>query len=275
MLPYKARLSAGALHSLNDGNQLKGTLVHHLYEKFFNENPELLKTTKLKTKKADKWFDQAMEKLLQEEGAVLLMPGRLVEKQQFIATAKESLTQLIYQLRAAKVVKVEMEAAEEALFIGGHLNGYIDMKVTNKSGKEALIDIKWGSEKYRKASLKENKHLQLITYSYLRYKSSKSKKWPAVAYFIINSGAMLAQDRQYFPEATEVTPEEQENHAVIWQKMEKTWKWRRKQMDKGLIEVTVSGTEADDNSFPGEDALDIPEINDSFSDYKILTGWGE
>jgi hypothetical protein len=214
-------------------------------------------------------------KTLLEEGAVLLMRGRLVEKEMFISTARQSLHQLIHQLRVAKVVKVEMEAAQEALFFGGNLHGFIDMKVTNKEGDEALVDIKWGGIKYRKASLKENKHLQLVTYSYLNHKTSPSKKWPSVAYYIIDGGTMVAQDNHYFPEAIDVTPKEDENHAVIWQKMEMTWKWRRQQIDQGLIEVTVTGTESDDDSDAGEDALNIPETSDGFNDYCILTGWGE
>ena len=84
---------------------------------------------------------------------------------------------------------------------------------------------------------------------------------------------MLAQNTDYFPEAIEIKPNGDVNHAVIWQKMKKTWEWRRKQIDSGLIEVTVSGTEVDSVSDPGEDALDIPETGDHFNDYKVLTGW--
>ena len=275
VLRYKARLSAGTLQALSDGDLLKGTLVHHLYEKFFNENASLLTVATLDSQQVNDWFDTTIEPLLIAEGAVLLMPGRLVEKEMFISTARQSLHQLIHQLRLANVIKVEMEAAQEALFFGGNLHGFIDMKVTNKAGDEALIDIKWGGIKYRKASLKDNKHLQLVTYSYLNHKTSASQKWPPVAFFIIDGGAMVAQDKLYFPEATDVPPTENENHAMIWQKMEKTWKWRRQQIDKGLIEVTVTGTESDEGSDAGEDALLIPETSDSFNDYWVLTGWGE
>lgn len=276
VLRYKARLTAGTLQSLSDGNLLKGTLVHHLYERFFNENTTVLNTGTYEEVCVNHWFDQAINTLLIEEGAVLLQPGRLVEKEQFTATARKSLHTLIHQLRAAKVVHVEMEQAQEAEFFGGNLGGYIDMKVTNNQGKEAVIDIKWGSANYRKASLKENKHLQLVTYSYMRHKNSAAKQWPAVAYFIIDGGgAMLAQNTDYFPEAIEIKPDTNENHAVIWQKMKKTWEWRHKQLDSGLIEVTVGGTEIDPTLDPGEDALTIPETSDHFNDYKVLTGWGK
>jgi hypothetical protein len=273
VLRYKAHLTAGTLQSLSDGNLLKGTLVHHLYERFFNSHATVLTTDKYQEAEVNGWLDQAISILLREEGAVLLQPGRLVEKEQFITTTRKSLHALIHQLRAAKVMHVEIELQQEAEFFGGNLGGSIDMKVTNDQGKEAVIDIKWGGEKYRKDSLKENKHLQLITYSYLLHKS-ESKQWSAVAYFIIDNGVMLAQNTDYFPAAIEVKPKDLENHAVIWQKMKTTWEWRRKQLDSGLIEVTVGGTEVDAVSSPGEDALNIPETGDHFNDYKVLTGWG-
>lgn len=276
VLRYKARLAAGTLQSLSDGNLLKGNLVHHLYERCFIENPDLLTTKKVNNSGLNRWFDQAIQTLLTEEGAVLLQPGRLVEKEQFVDTARKSLHELVRQLRTAKVVHIEMEQPQEALFFGGNLRGSIDVKVTNAKGKEAVIDIKWGGAKYRKASLKDNAHLQLVTYSYMRQQNSAAKQWPAVAYFVIDGGgAMLAQNTDYFPEAIGINPDADENHAVIWQKMKKTWEWRRKQLDSGLIEVTVGGTEADIHSDPGEDALIIPEFSDGFNDYKVLTGWGE
>ena len=148
------------------------------------------------------------------------------------------------------------------------------MKVTNDQGVTAVIDIKWGGAKYRKASLKDNKHLQLVTYSYMGHKNTATQQWPTVAYFIIDGGgAMLAQNTEYFPEATAVKPVTEENHAEIWQKMKETWLWRRKQLDNGLIEVTVTGTEVGEALQAEEGALSIPDSSDRFNDYKILTGW--
>jgi len=273
VLQYKAKLSAGTLQSLSDGNLLKGKVVHHLYERFFNGNSSVL-TADYDKAAVDQWFDKAIKTLLREEGAVLLQPGRLVEKEQFISTTRKSLHALIQQLRAAKVISVVMEQKQDALFFGGKLSGYIDMKVTNDKGIAAVIDIKWGGLKSRKTSLKENKHLQLVTYSYMGHKNTATQQWPTVAYFIIDGGgAMLAQNTEYFPEATAVKPVTEENHAVIWQKMNATWLWRRKQLDSGLIELTVTGTEVDEDLQAEEGALSIPDCSDYFNDYKVLTGW--
>jgi hypothetical protein len=38
--------------------------------------------------------------------------------------------------------------------------------------------------------------------------------------------------------------------------------------------VTVSDTEPDANSDPGDEGLPIPAASDNFSDYRVLTGWG-
>jgi hypothetical protein len=274
VLRYKAKLQKGSLETVSDGNQLKGKLVHHLFELFFKQHVNVLTETDPDFNQVDNWFDQTMDSLLREEGAVLLMPGRMVEKELFVETALQSLHELIKQLRAADVVAVEMEAAQEALFFGGNLTGFIDMKVTNREGQEAVIDIKWRGTKYRIDSLCDNTHLQLVTYAYLRHKDRSSNgQWPAVAFFVIDKGLLITQDKHYFPAAFEVTANDEENLAEIWQRMKQTWEWRRQQLDRGWIEVTITGTQADEDSDPGEDALPIPESNDAFNDYSVLTGW--
>ncbi|MFV2055814.1 MAG: RecB family exonuclease [Thiohalomonadales bacterium] len=272
---YKAQLYPGTLRQLNDGNSLKGTLVHHLYEQFFNENPDSLTNSDIDKTALDDWFDARLKKLLVEEAAVLLQPGRLVEKAQYEETARHSLYQLIRQLRAAKIIQVEMETQEEGRFVGGVLAGFIDMRVINERGQEALIDIKWGGKKYRRQSLEENSHLQLVLYANLRQQQAQQHAWPAVAYYVIDGATLLAQDTHFFPNATMVKPKLDDELAHVWQKIVATWKWRRKQLDHGLIEVTVTGTQADAASQPGEGALVIPDTSDTFNDYAVLTGWSD
>lgn len=269
---YKAKLFPGALHEISDGNLLKGSLVHKLYENFFNLHPNVFKDGMAK-EDIDLWLDSSITSLISQEGAVLLRPGRMIEKERFITTAKNSLHQLISQCRAARIQQIVMEEPQESIFFGGKLSGYIDAKVINDQGEEAVIDIKWGGDKYRQTSLKENKHLQLVTYAYLRQQTNPARKWTPTAFFIIESGNLLAQNNFYFPNAYAVAPDIEDNSAQIWQKMKTTYDWRRSQLDQGLIEMTVSGTEPDDDSIPPEDGLDIPDTSDSFSDYGNLCGW--
>ena len=116
-----------------------------------------------------------------------------------------------------------------------------------------------------------------MTYAYMRHKLSTTKSWSAVAYFVIDKGIMLAQNTNYFPDAWVASNDdaEAESYGVIWEKMHKTYDWRRKQFDQGRIELTVIGTKPDNvDSNPGEDALEIPKTNDGFNDFKVLMGFG-
>lgn len=271
VLRYKADLPTNTLQILNDGNALKGILVHRLYQQFFTEQVAVLDVAD--DRWIAQWFEPRMAQLLRESGAVLLQPGRMIEKQQFMTKAKQSLQALLKQLRAAKVVTVQMETREEHWFYGGQLMGVIDMLVTNNEGQEAVIDIKWGSANYRKRSLEENQHLQLVTYGYLRHKNSVTGAWPSLAYFIIEGGKLLAQNHDYFPDAHVISASEYATQAQIWEQMQTTWQWRRAQLDQGRIELTVQGTEADSDSQPADDGLVMPDTSDQFNSYRILTGW--
>jgi len=151
--------------------------------------------------------------------------------------------------------------------------GYIDMLVTNRDGCEALIDLKLGGGKYRAAELKENRHLQLAIYAQLR--RTETAHSPEPAYYIFSENRLLAQDNRFFPNAEVITPADDQGVAGLWTAFETTWRWRREQVDQGLIEVTVAGTESDDDSIAPEDGLAIAEFNDRFNDYATLTGWPE
>jgi ATP-dependent helicase/nuclease subunit B len=275
VLNYKARLRSDSLTEISDGNLLKGSLVHHLYELFFIQNKQFLTDENLDNTFINKWFDEWFNKLLHEEGLVLLQPGRSIEKTRFEETTRRSLFELIRQLRAANVVEIEMEGDNEGHFFGGTLFGSIDVRVVNKQGQEAIVDIKWGGKKYKEKDLKENTHLQLVIYSYLRDLKLKSQGWPPVAYFIIDDSTLLCQNNDFFPNAWVVNKDSDENIKQVWQRIKHTWKWRQEQINKGIIEVTIANSEPDDNSQPGEEGLVMPKSSDYYSQYGALTGWGK
>ena len=273
ILNYKARLRSGALVEIADGNLLKGTLVHHLYELFFENNAHVLTDTVLDNNFINNWFDESFNQLLHQEGLVLLQPGRTIEKARFEETTRRSLFELIEQLRAAKVVEIEMEGYNEGVFFGGILSGSIDVRVVKNDGSEAILDIKWGGKKYKENDLRENQYLQLVIYSYLRDLKLKSQGWPPVAYFIIDDSVLLSHDNEFFPKAWVVNKKSDENIKQLWQRMKHTWQWRQMQISQGVVEVTIANSEPDENSQPGEDGLSIPDSNDFYSDYRTLTGW--
>ena len=270
VLRHKAYLQAGTLAELPSGSLLKGSLVHRLFEDFFTVHK---KWKQLKEKQIIKWINDRLPVLLEEEGALLLQPGRAVKKAAFEETARHALMTLISRLKAAKVNDVAVETHHSTLFMSGKLGGYIDMLLTCTDGAEKVLDMKWSNAKYRREELKNNSQLQLATYAYLRKKIAGADGWPPQAYFIIEGAQLLTQDEKSFPGSLACVPEAGETTADLWRRFEATWRWRRKQMDAGLVEVTVTGTEPDAGSAPPEDGMHIDDVNDRFSEFGVLTGW--
>ena len=268
---HHARIRPGSLAEVTGGSRQSGDLLHRLLERLFR--PAGLDWQQASAHALKAWIENAFTDLLQTEGANLLLPGQSLERENLRDVALRSCAALIDQLRAAGVVSVCMEKQVQGRFLDGRLTGYIDMLVTNRAGREALIDLKFGGGKYRVAELKENRHLQLAIYSQLRHE--ETKKHPESAYYIFREKRLLAQDQRFFPHADVVTPHDEQGVAGIWTAFERTWLWRREQMDQGLIEMTVTGTESDEQSLPPEDGLVIDEYNDRFNDYANLTGWPE
>ncbi|MEZ5571091.1 MAG: PD-(D/E)XK nuclease family protein [Halioglobus sp.] len=269
LLRYAARIRQGSLASVSDGSQLKGNLAHRLYEAFFNAHPDI---AAIDTLAIDAWVDKHIRRLIQQEGALLLEPGRQAECERFISQVQDSLTTLVEHLHAAAAVRVQMELQQQGSFAGGTLTGSIDLLATRADGSEAIVDIKWGGRRYRRDSLLASSYLQLATYAQLRRDNGAAQS-PALSYFIVMDATMLSLGHDFFPNADILKPDDDESAAQYWQRFEQSWRWRKSQFDRGLVEVTVSDTVPTAESAPADDCLDMPEASDSFNDYSVLTGW--
>ena len=214
LLRYAARIRPGSLASVADGNQLKGTLAHRLYEEYFNAHPGIGGIDPLTVAA---WVDAHIGVLLQQEGALLLEAGRQAECERFIIQLQDSLTTLVEHLQSAGVVNVQMELGQEGVFVGGKLNGTIDLLATRADGNEAVIDIKWGGKRYRRDSLLANSYLQLATYAQLR-RSNGSASAPALSYFIVSDATMLSLHHAFFPNADILKSTSEENAADYWRR---------------------------------------------------------
>ena len=271
VLGHKARFYAGVFDVLTSGNRLKGNLVHRLIEYFFQQHPDWIKMT---TERITAWMENVLPRLLEEEGATLLTPGMAAEKEAFREIAQRSLLALVKHLSTARIKDVRVEQYDTAQLFDGELDGYIDLLLTDDKGKESVVDVKWGGYQYREDDLRKNLSFQLAVYAYLRKKSAGLTYWPAQANFIIDGPRMLTQNRKAFPDAIVIASESGEGVDRLWERFVVTWRWRRDQLDQGLVEVTVKGTESNEKSTPPVDGLSIDEYNDTFNDYAVLTGWG-
>jgi hypothetical protein len=271
LLKYAARIRPGSLATVNDGPLLKGNLAHRLFEDYFNSHGDI---QSLSPEQVPDWVDEHIPALLQREGALLLEPGRQAECERFITVIQDALTTLVEHLQQAGAVSVAMELHQEGLYTGGKLTGSIDLLATTGDGREAVVDIKWGGNNFRRDSLREGSYLQLATYAQLRL-AAGAESFPMLSYFIVSDSNMLNLAHSFFPRAEIISPDTEENAAQYWERFQHTWRWRKEQFDTGLIEVTVDGTEPTENSLPGEAGLPMPEASDKFNDYRVLTGWGD
>ncbi|MCX7064795.1 MAG: hypothetical protein NT024_09640, partial [Proteobacteria bacterium] len=214
----------------------------------------------------------ALPALIEAEGAVLLEPGRGVDKQRVGNTLERALGALLDHLHSAQIVSVQPELHAEAAFGAIRLAGDIDLLLTDRSGNEIVLDVKWGSGAYRGKELRANRQLQLAIYAYLR---RGEQRWPDQAFFIVESGDILAQDARVFPRAVTHPAASGETVVDLWQRISATYEWRRQQLRAGRIEVHVAATTQMEASAPPAQALAAASDPDRFDDFVNLTGWAD
>ena len=264
ILSYPASIRTGSLVIADEGNLLKGKLAHRLIEIYLDEHKDLQSAD---LSQIDQWTEQALPELLEQEGAILLEEGAFRERIEFQNVMKLAMNSLIQQMVAAGLSATETEKWEEAQFIGGSLQGSIDILAKTPDGKDVIIDIKYGGLPYRRDELEKSQYLQLATYDRLNGGE------PYLSYFIIRDAQMLNLAHSLFKQGERVDPELGLTPDDYWSNIELMWSHREKALKNGLIEVPVEGTEPNERSAHDGIALEIPETNDAFSDYTALTGW--
>lgn len=265
VLSYSAKIRSGSLSLANDGNRLKGNLAHRLIETYLDAHPDL---QAVDLGMIEKWSKPELERLIIEEGATLLEEGAFKDHVEFTTTMERSLRALITHLVNAGISTTETEKHLTASFTGGALEGSIDILATNSKGDKAIIDVKYGSAKYRREELQNSQYLQLATYD--RLTGAK----PHLSYFIITDACMLNLSHSFFAAGETITPDLGLSLDEYWKNIEVIWDHRRKLYDAGTVEVPVEGTEPTSNSVPAGIVLAMPEPDERFSDFTALTGWG-
>ncbi|NCC04891.1 MAG: PD-(D/E)XK nuclease family protein [Proteobacteria bacterium] len=269
VLRYHAKLEPGRSIVAGDSFLLFGNLSHSLVERYFRR-PEALG---FDDEALRAWFAPAFDRLVETEGALLLMPGRKTELQNFRSELLRAMLALQTQLRAAGVVKVEPEVELAGVFVGGHLTGFADLLVTRADGRRAIIDMKWAGGKKYPDKLAKNRHLQLTLYGELVRQQYGA--WPDLSYFIISQAKLIAPDQSFFPNAQRIMRDDDvkdEGAPELWNRFLVTWNWRRELLDQGLIEVAVDDTEV---AVAPADGMSLEILNQNYNEYLALAGWEE
>ncbi len=267
LLQYPAKLRASTILSVAGDFLLLGNLAHDLVEAYFLRADALIANAAA----FDQWFETNFNRLVAEEGAVLLMPGRRSDLEGLRVKLKQSFLELRQQMARAKVTKVYPEMSLEGTYPGGELTGFADLVLEKGDGSHAVIDMKWSRVNKYREKLRENRHLQLAIYAELL--RQKFTFWPSVGYFILDRGRLFTTDPDWFPSAEVVRKASDENTAQLWQRFIETRKWRQTQFDKGMFEVALDGISKTEDSIPPDNALAMEYLNPDYNDYRALAGW--
>ncbi len=254
---HKLELHKTSILSVVKDTTLMGNLAHRLFEFLFHEKDVLTWNKQQVTK----WVDRRVTGLLEREGAVLLMYGREPEKTAFINTLKFSTWSLLSMIQNNGWQIYATEKNLEGNFQGIPVKGKADLVLQNAKGEFAIVDLKWRGAARRKRIIKNEEDLQLVMYSKLLINDTA---WAHTAYFIIESGQMIARNNLGFNEALAVAPDKDhvEINQRIWKRMQHTFEWRMNQLKSGSIEIRTEDTLVDLVE-PGE-GMSVTELVNNF-----------
>lgn len=271
VLRYPAALMLSRSLDIADGPRLYGLLAHRIVERFFKETDWL----SLSDEEMSAWYERVFREVVDEEGAVLRLPGKQAELMRCHFNVARALVKLRQHLREACIVKVDTERRLGGHFTGGEIGGSADLVVTREDGCMGVIDMKWSGEDRYPMRLKNNTHLQLAIYGELIRQECNT--WPELGYFILSTARLFTQTNNFFPGGVSVADESDIRNAMLWHAFNESWKWRDAQLREGLVEVVMPGTEHDDDSRPPETGMPIDrklaQKNAEYNDYITLAGW--
>jgi hypothetical protein len=185
VLKYPGGLHAGALDSIASGPLLYGKLGHRLVE-------ELHRAGALaEPAEVGNAIVARVDRLLREEGSVLLRPGMTFELAQFRDQLAKAITRLAEVLVASKLTVVDVEVAIDVPWRAGSLHGRLDLLLRDDAGRDVVLDLKWGAKRYREL-LENGLATQLAVYAAVRKAATNASEIPAAAYFSLKQGTILA-----------------------------------------------------------------------------------
>jgi hypothetical protein len=278
---YKAKLSTGSLfgNDLTCGSRQRGNLLHRLFEFVFASHSSIVWLTASRPQ-MEQWLEKEWGKLLPAEGANLQLPGNKVIAEGLLDQGKRAVWVLIEHLRLAGVTKAaaNIQTADVA-FVGGTIYGFIDLLVEKASGQKAVIDLKYRGYPEKKQELLDNLHLQLAVYACL---VAQGTAWPEAAFLILEKRALLAQQRNFFPDAEIVSSRlSPSGLQACWDEFEELWLWRRKLLGQGWIECAVTESDRGNgcaqvpNSTSPIQRWKLERYTETYNDFSTLTGWEE
>jgi len=231
-LKRQAKLKATDLPQVGEDRRLLGTLAHRLLEKLF-VHPDALQWG---PDELEVWVRPAMEDLISQEGAVLLMQGGGVNLARFRARCVQALRSLLRVLQDAGVTRVETEVQVAGSLWGVQLQGSVDLLLHLPDGGTVALDTKWhGDKRYAKA-FQDGEYLQLAIYSAL-LQAQTGQPPRALGYFVFNSATIYINQPDLLPGAVVKSAAPGQGRDALLAQAQASWAWRQDQFAAGQVDV--------------------------------------
>ncbi|MEM9916991.1 MAG: PD-(D/E)XK nuclease family protein [Bacteroidota bacterium] len=265
-LRYKIKLRKSSILSVVGDTTLMGNLSHRFLEMIFKQN-----VSRWSREALNRWIDEHTYDLLVREGAVLLMYGREPEKINFINRIKFAAWSLISMIQDNGWTVEATEMDLQGNFQQISVKAKADL-VLRRGDEWAVVDLKWRGATRRQNMIRNEEDIQLVMYAHLI-----DAEIPNIhtAYFILESGLMIARNNLAFKEALAVSPDlsQDEVNQRIWKQMRATFDWRMAQLKEGRIEVRTAQTVDEIEETYGAQLMDLLEMRREdapFDDYRTL-----
>jgi len=228
---HRAGLGGSWALSIASGPLLNGRLGHRLIEVLHRAG-----TLTGQGSKAEVIAD-ALERLIDEEGAVLRRPGMTFELSQLRQQLVAGVERLSELLEASGLSIAEVESKTVADWGGRKLEGRLDLLLSDAANREIVLDVKWGRSSYQE-KLQKGLALQLAMYSGTRQIERGYAALPAVAYFALSRGTLLSTERGLFAGVRTI---EGPSTAQTWSNLERTVAAVERLLRSGVVAVTGVG----------------------------------
>ncbi len=120
--------------------------------------------------------------------------------------------------------------------------------------------------------IRNGEDLQLVLYARLL---PPPENWAHTAYFILEEGKMIARNKSAFRDALSAhdTDDHRDACAQIFERMERTFRWRMTQLEKGVLEIRTARTAPELDALYAETLIDLLEMKSEdarWDDYRTL-----
>lgn len=278
---HQLKLRGTPILTIAGENRLRGNLSHLFTEQLLAEIA--VADHRYDRREVENWIDDNADRLLRQQGAVLLEYGQEPERVQFLRTIRKSTWNLVsfiqqngWQVRGSELELDGTLSPTPKQAIRGRADLVLERSLPGGRRESCVVDLKWRGKTVFTNLLRNEGDIQLCLYAELLRQGGSENIH--TAYYLLRDARMIGRNELAFNGATVVPVEE--DHTVIQQrtleKIAATHDWRRAQFLEGTVEVRCADTapflEDLYVDLDHDRLLEMKDEDGRFDDYRSLIG---